>query len=133
MAGKQVFNPKTLAEPVGPFSRAVRIGDILYVSGTSALTHLTGPIWKRPLAQDFATQAAQTYENIQKVLEDAGSSMNDVFKTTVLLKDAKYYDELAGIRKKYLPHNAYISTAFITDLIRDDMLIEIEVEAYLGK
>ena len=39
-------------------------------------------------------------------------------------KDRKYFDELSIIRKEYLPSGAYVSTGFITELIREDMLIE---------
>lgn len=131
MKSKQLYNPKTLGEPVGPFSRAVKIGDILYVSGTSAITHQSGPIWTRPLAPDFETQARQTFENIRRVLEDAGGSLNDIFKITMLLKDRKYFDQISKLRAEYLPERAYSSTGFITELMREDMLIEIGAEAYL--
>ncbi len=132
MATKQTYNPDTLGEPVGPFSRAVRIGDTLYIAGTSAITHQTGPIWDRPLAPDFETQARQTFENIKRVMEDAGGTLADIYKTTMLLKDRKYFDQISQIRTEYFPDKAYASTGFITDLIRDDMLIEIDAEAYLG-
>jgi len=132
MATKQTYNPDTLGEPVGPFSRAVRIGDTLYVAGTSAITHQTGPIWDRPLATDFETQARQTLENVKKVKEDAGGTMSDIYKITMLLKDRKYFDQISAIRAEYFPEKAYVSTGFITDLMRDDMLIEIDAEAYLG-
>jgi enamine deaminase RidA (YjgF/YER057c/UK114 family) len=133
MKSKQIYNPKTLGEPVGPFARAVKIGDILYVSGTSAITHQSGPIWTRPLAPDFETQARQTFENIRRVMEDAGGSLNDIFKITMLLKDRKHFDQIGKLRSEYLPERAYSSTGFITDLIRDDMLIEISAEAYLPR
>jgi enamine deaminase RidA (YjgF/YER057c/UK114 family) len=132
MPKKIVYNPKTLAAPVGPFARAVRIGDILYVSGTSALTHVGGPIWERPLPSDFASQARLTFENIKKVVEDAGAVMSDIFKITIFLRDRDNFDKLSEIRKQYLPDAAYISTGFITELIRHDMLIEVEAQAYLG-
>lgn len=129
---KILYNPKSFPEPVGPFARAIRIGDVLYISGTSALTHVPGPIWQRDLPADFETQARLTFENIRKVVEDAGGKMADIFKTTAFLKDRKYYDQLAKIRKEYLPGSAHVSTGIITELIREDMLIEIEAEAYLG-
>ena len=132
MATKQTYNPDTLGEPVGPFSRAVRIGDTLFVAGTSAITHQTGPIWDRPLAIDFETQARQTFDNVKKVMEDAGGTMADIYKITMLLKDRKYFEQISAIRAEYLPEKAYVSTGFITDLMRDDMLIEIDAEAYLG-
>lgn len=129
---KTIYNPSTLAKPVGPFARAIRIGDILYISGTSALTHIPGPIWEREIPADFDTQARFTFENIRKVLEDAGAKMSDIFKTTAFLKDRKYYDQLGRIREEYLPGAAHVSTGFITELLREDMLIEIEAQAYLG-
>jgi 2-iminobutanoate/2-iminopropanoate deaminase len=129
---KTVYNPASLPKPVGPFARAVRIGDILYISGTSALTHVPGPIWERELPSDFESQARLTFENLRKVVEDAGAKMSDIFKTTALLKDRKYYDQLGKIRAEYLPGAAHVSTGFITELIRADMLIEMEAEAYLG-
>lgn len=132
MATKQTYNPDTLGEPVGPFSRAVRIGDTLFVAGTSAITHQTGPLWDRPLAIDFETQARQTFDNVKKVMEDAGGTMSDIYKITLLLKDRKYFEQISAIRAEYLPEKAYVSTGFITDLMRDDMLIEIDAEAYLG-
>lgn len=129
---KTIYNPKSLPKAVGPFARAIRIGDILYISGTSALTHVPGPIWERELPADFETQARLTFQNIQKVVEDAGRTMADIFKTTALLKDRKYYDLLQKVRAEFLPNSAHVSTGFITDLIRDDMLIEIAAEAYFG-
>ena len=66
------------------------------------------------------------------MLEDAGATWDDVYKTTVLLKDRKYFDELGKVRTEFLPNKEYVSTAFICDLIRDDMLIEVDAEAYVG-
>ncbi len=128
---RQVYNPTTLGEPVGPFSRAVRIGNVLYIAGTSAITHQTGPIWDRPLSPDFDVQARETFENIKKVLEDAGGKMSDIYKITVLLKDRKYFDQISKIRGEYFPEKAYVSTGFITELMREDMLVEVDAEALL--
>lgn len=132
MPTKIVYNPKTLSEPVGPFARAVKVGDILYISGTSALSHVSGPIWKRDLPTDFEIQARLTFENIKKVVEDAGAKMSDIFKISLFLRDRENFDQLSKIRKEYLPDAAYASTGFITELIRHDMLIEVEAQAYLG-
>ena len=66
------------------------------------------------------------------MLDDAGATWDDVYKTTVLLKDTKYFAALGNVRPEFLPNKEYVSTAFICDLIRDDMLIEVDAEAYLG-
>ena len=75
---KEIFNPATLAAPVGHFDRAVRIGPWLFISGTSALTHRTGPISERKLSPTIEMQTRETLSNIQKVCEDAGYSLDDI-------------------------------------------------------
>ena len=111
----------------------MRIGDTLYVAGTSAITHQTGPIWERPLAADFETQARQTFENVRRVMEDAGGTLADIYKITMLLQGQKVLRrDQPDPRGVLPPDKAYISTGFITELVRDDMLIEIDAEAHLG-
>jgi 2-iminobutanoate/2-iminopropanoate deaminase len=128
---KQIINPASLAKAVGPFARSVRIGNILYVSGTSALSHLPGPLHERQLPPDFETQAHLTFSNIRKVLEAAGGTMDDIFKAIVMIKRADDYAKLNDLRAQLFPTGELASTAFVTDLIRDDMLIEVEVQALL--
>jgi enamine deaminase RidA (YjgF/YER057c/UK114 family) len=129
---KKVYNPKTLGEPLGPFSRAVRIGDHLYISGTSAMTHHTGKLRERPIAPDIETQTRHTLENLRKVLEDAGGTLADIYKVTVYIKRRADVDTVMRIRAEYIPPT-HVSAASITDLVREDMLIEIAAEAYLGR
>lgn len=62
-----------------------------------------------------------------------GAAMADVFKITIFLRDRENFDKLSQIRREYLPGAAYISTGFITELIRQGMLIEVEAQAYLGR
>jgi hypothetical protein len=59
------INPGALAAPVGPFDRAVRIGPWLFISGTSALTHLPGDFFARPLPPTMEEQARLTFLNIK--------------------------------------------------------------------
>ena len=128
---KQIINPVSLGKAVGPFARSVRIGNFLYVSGTSALSHLPGALHERQLPPDFETQARLTFDNIRKVLEAAGGTMNDIFKAVVMIKRADDYAKLNALRAQLFPSAELASTAFVTDLIRDDMLIEVEVQALL--
>ena len=81
-----VFNPKTLGEPVGYFSRAVRIGDTLHVSGTSAITGFTGDLNDRRIPSGIEEQTRLTLDNIKRVLDDAGAKMADVFEVFVMFK-----------------------------------------------
>lgn len=128
---KEIINPDTLAPPVGHFDRAVRLGNTLWISGTSALTHVTGSIQERKLSPSFEDQARQTFENIKKVLDAAGAEMSDIFKLTVFLVRPEDWDDLDRIVKEYLPDRGFINSAFKTDLLNPDMLIEIEATAWI--
>ena len=81
---KTVYNPETLATPVGHFERAVRLGDWLFVSGTSALTNVSGPIAERRLVEGIEAQTHETLDNIEKVLHAAGGSLADVYELRVI-------------------------------------------------
>ena len=72
------INPGALAAPVGPFDRAVRIGPWLFISGTSALTHLSGDFFERAL-RDHGRASATYILNIKSVCEAANYSLNDIF------------------------------------------------------
>jgi enamine deaminase RidA (YjgF/YER057c/UK114 family) len=128
---KTVYNPASLGPPAGPFSRAVRIGDMLYISGTSALTHLPGPFFERPIDPDFETQTRLTLENLRKVMEDAGGTLADIYKVTVYVKRREDVPKVFPIRAQYIPPT-HVSALSVTELARDDMLVEIAAEAYLG-
>ena len=125
------INPDTLAPPVGHFDRAVQMGNTLWISGTSALTHVTGSIQERKLSPSIEEQTRQTYENIKRVLEAAGGDMSDIFKLTVMLVRREDWDVVDAVTKEYLPDLGFINSAFLIELLNPDMLIEIEATAWL--
>ena len=127
----QVINPETLGPAVGPFSRAVQLDNVLYIAGTSALSHLSGPLDERYLPDSIEEQVALTFDNTQKVVEAAGGTMADIFKVTVMIKRRADYAIVNEIRGRYFPARSLISTAFQCELIRDDMLIEIDAMALI--
>lgn len=128
---KEVINPSTLARPVGHFDRAVRIGSILYISGTSALTHVTGTLRERKVPSSVEEQTRLTYENIKKVLEAAGGKMSDIFKLTMFIVRAEDFDIIDKVTREYLPDRGFINSGFRTDLLNPNLLIEIEATALL--
>ena len=128
---RQVINPDSLGEAVGPFSRAIRIGNVLYIAGTSALSHLSGDIDARPLPDGIEEQTRLTFENLGKVMDAAGGRLSDIFKVVVLFKNRNDYKSINAVRDQFFPQRDLISTAFLAELIRDDMLIEVEATALL--
>ena len=129
MTERTIISPSTLGEPVGPFVRGVRAGNIVAISGTSALSHLSGPLEDRFLEDDFATQAELTFENLGAALATGGLGWADVLKMTVMLKRRADYAALNDIRGRILGGVQVASTTFICDLIRDDMLVEADALA----
>ena len=128
---KQPINPDTLAPPVGHFDRAVRMGNTLWISGTSALTHVSGSLQDRKLPPSIEEQTRLTYANIEKVLDAAGGKMSDIFKLTVFLVRCEDWDAFDRVTREYLPDRGFINSAFRTDLLNPDMLVEIEATAWI--
>jgi enamine deaminase RidA (YjgF/YER057c/UK114 family) len=128
---KKIINPETLGPAVGPFSRAVQLDNVLYIAGTSAFSHLAGPFDDRYLPPSIAEQAKLTFDNVQKVVEAAGGTMADIFKITLMIKHRADYAVVNDIRAAYFPDRSLISTGFQCELLRDDMLIEVDAMALI--
>ena len=77
----QVITPKTRTMPPGPFSMAVRHGDLVYVSGQVAFDGEKGD----PVPGGIEVQARQTLDNLKTVLEATGSSLDKIIKLTCIL------------------------------------------------
>ena len=105
-----------------------RVGDLLFISGQTALNdngELIG-------IGDFDQQAEKTFENLGKVLKAGGSSLKNVVKVTILLRDMGNFNKIVELRGKYF-HKPYpADTIFeVSSLFSPDALIEIEATAVI--
>jgi 2-iminobutanoate/2-iminopropanoate deaminase len=132
MAKKTIIHPPNMGESAGPFSRAVRVGDHLYIAGTTALSHLAGDYYQRKLPSSIEEQTRLTLDNIRKCVEAAGGSMQDIFKVVIMLKDPTDYRRMNAVRAEFFPAEQPISTCYQANLMRDDILVEIEAVAVLA-
>jgi enamine deaminase RidA (YjgF/YER057c/UK114 family) len=131
MDKKIIIQPKGMAEAVGPFSRAILIGNYLHISGTTALSHVRGDYYERKMPPTIAEQTQLTLENIRKCVEAVGGTMEDIFKVVVMLKNQGEYKRMNSVRAEFFKKDPPISTCFIADLANDDVLVEIEAVAYV--
>jgi len=131
---KTIYNPDTLAPPVGHFDRAVRFGnDWLFISGTSALTNVRGDMKKRKLVKGIKAQTNETIDNIERVLKDAGGKLSDIYEMRMIIKKRDHFAVVDSILKERIPKKGFIAHGYKGELLHPDMELEIEAYAYLGE
>ena len=123
---KKISSGSTYEELAG-YSRAVIDGNMIYVSGTTGMDYTT-----MTLSSDVAEQTHQTFRNIQAVLEQVDSSLDDVLRVQYTITDASYFEQVAPIWGEYFNKARPAATCVVAGLINPDMKIEIEVTARKG-
>ena len=119
--------PSLNGQPL-PFSDAVRVGDVLYLSGQIGV----GPDGKLP--EGFEPQAKQTMDNIGTALKARGLGWGDVFKCTVMLDNMADWPKFNAIYMPYFPAGKLPArSAFGADGLALGALLEVECTAYAGK
>jgi 2-iminobutanoate/2-iminopropanoate deaminase len=128
---RTVVSTNEAPKAIGPYSQAVRVGDLLFTSGQIALD----PESQQVIAGGIAEQTEQVFKNLKAILEAGGSSFAHVVKATVFLKN---FDDFAAMNAVYAEHLAAAgsqpparSTVEVSRLPKD-VLIEIELVALVA-
>ena len=97
---KEVINTNNAPEAIGPYSQGVIVGDFVYTSGQIPLNPVTGE-----LVTDIKLATKQSMENIKAILEEAGTSLNNVVKTSIFLKDLNDFEAVNEVYGTYFIEN----------------------------
>jgi enamine deaminase RidA (YjgF/YER057c/UK114 family) len=128
MTKKKISSGSPWEKPIG-FSRAVRIGHTISVSGTAAIA----PDGSTACPGDVYGQTKYCIEIMKSAIEEAGGSLEDVVRTRIMLKDISRWEEAAKAHGEYFSEIRPACTFVgIKDFVREDWLVETEADCVVS-
>ena len=124
---KEIISTSNAPAAIGPYSQAVKAGNLLFISGQIPLDPATGNL----VEGDVTVQAQRVFENVKAILAEAGATFDNVVKTTVFLKDMNDFAAMNAVYGQYYAENCPARSAVEVGRLPKDVLVEIETIAYV--
>lgn len=121
---KQVIKTDNAPEAIGPYSQGIIVGDFVYTSGQIPINPKTGI-----METDIKLATKQSMENIKAILEEVGTSLENVIKTTIFLKDLNDFNVVNEVYATYFNENNPARSCVEVSKLPKDAVIEIEAIA----
>lgn len=122
---KEIISTEKAPKAIGPYSQAIKAGNLLFVSGQVPFVPETMEI----VSDDVEEQTARSLENIKAILEAAGAGFENVVKTTVFIKDMNDFGKINDVYAKYFGENKPARACVEVARLPRDVKVEIEVIA----
>ncbi len=122
---KTIINTDKAPQAIGPYSQAVEVNGMIYTSGMIPINPVDGTLVKGSVEE----QAEQALMNLKALVEESGSSMEQVIKTTVFIKDMNDFAKINEVYARYFTDNYPSRSCVEVARLPKDVLIEIEAIA----
>lgn len=119
---RKVVATEKAPKPIGPYSQAVVEGDFIFVAGQGCTNPLTGKLERG----DVRSETRRTFENVRAILEAAGSSLDDVTKCNVYLRDINDFAGMNEVYETYFDAPFPARTTIQAGALPGDIAVEIE-------
>ena len=121
----KIIKSKKAPEAIGPYSQAIAVKDLVFVSGMIALDPATGKM----VTGGVQEQTARALASLRGVLKAAGTSEKSVVKTTVFIREASMFKDMNETYAKFFGNHRPARATVVTGFARDDILVEIDAIA----
>jgi len=125
---REIIHTSKAPEAIGTYSQAVKVGDVVYMSGQIPLVPETMTV----IEGDFATQVRRVFDNLTAVAEAAGGSLQDIAKLNIFLTDLTYFGTVNEIMAEYFQQPYPARAAIGVASLPKDVPVEMDAVMHLG-